>query len=53
LTIKKSFDNFGSEDDKVFGAVIKNPTDDENDQRTVPDEFGLLSRILYKNERRR
>lgn len=55
---KFSFDNLGTEDDKdddddeIFGAVMKNPTYEEGSGR-VPDEFGLLSRILYKNEGRR
>ena len=48
-----SFDNFGTEtddkDDEVFGAVVKNPSYDEVEADRNPDEFGLLSRLLYRN----
>jgi hypothetical protein len=48
-----SFDNFGTEtddkDDEVFGAVVKNPTYDESEAERSPDEFGLLSRLLYRS----
>jgi len=32
--------------------VVKNPSYEEEDSGKVPDEFGLLSRILYKNDGR-
>ena len=47
-----SFDNVGTENDadEVFGAVVKNPSYDESEaDRSSPDEFGLLSRLLYRN----
>lgn len=48
-----SFDSFGTENDEVYGAVLKNPTFEEDESRKTPDEFGLLSRILYKNDMKR
>jgi len=42
------YDNESNED--VFGAVVNKASLMEDDPNKITDEFGLLSKIFYKND---